>query len=249
MSLKIKGRVTNTHPDGIVRQNGSVIVEKNDGTLEGSVTYESDRAYYGNMPKIKSDHPYDSRLKLYQIEFTFLGLDKVRGVASYFGLTSKVTDGIIAYSPNTNQDPITSHPDFTTVLAGTPGAPLNGALWVYQSDGAEVGEEYIALDPGSVPTTEFLGFSNPANELFATDFYLTEETLVSRTYWTTDIPKPKGKQIVSEIKGFIKPKDVKNFLLFSPPYRQIGDFYQVTEQYIGSGPKGWNTKVYPTTTA
>jgi hypothetical protein len=38
---------------------------------------------------------------------------------------------------------------------------------------------------------------------------------------------------------------VKEFLVIDYPYRQVGSFYQVTEQIMGSGPNGFSSILYP----
>jgi len=95
-------------------------------------------------------------------------------------------------------------------------------------------------------TGEFLGFFDQSiKDLFGVMHYLVPSTMVSLTYWQSTVPSlNKRMSIKSSISGFRKPTDVKNFLLLDIPYRQIGSFYQVTEQYLGSGPDGWSTKIY-----
>jgi hypothetical protein len=155
-----------------------------------------------------------------------MGLEKVQLVASYFGLVSKKTDPIISYNPNTNKEPLETHPDFQT-FAGTQASPINGAMF----------------DP---ETGAFLGFFNPAiKELYGATGYLVPSTMLSLTYWQDSVPNLKRRMsIMKEIKGFKKPPDVKDFLLLDMPYRQVGNFYQVTEQILGSGPLGWSKKIY-----
>jgi len=45
-------------------------------------------------------------------------------------------------------------------------------------------------------------------------------------------------------RTFLKPPNVKNYLLVDMPYRVQGSLYQVTEQYIGSAKGGWNKTIY-----
>jgi len=37
---------------------------------------------------------------------------------------------------------------------------------------------------------------------------------------------------------------VKNFLLMDESYSQVGNFYQVTQSYLGSGDRGWDKDIY-----
>ena len=152
-----------------------------------------------------------------------MGLRKVKLVGSYLGLVAATTEPVVSSNPNTNKDKIESHPDFATFAT-----PANGA--VFDAD-----------------TGEFLGFFDKTIKgLFGEDAYLTPASLVSLTYWTSSVPRTKKPMsIVSSIKGFIKPEGVKEFMVLASPYRQIGSFYQVTDQYMGSGPDGFSRIVYP----
>jgi hypothetical protein len=227
MSLTRKGNITDYYADGVVIQPNYSLTEKNDGTIEGQVVFECDESRSGNLPIMNSAHPRDPRCELYNREITFLPLRKIRLTGSYFGLVSAKTDPTISYTPNVNQDPVTTHPDFAT-FAGTPTAPLNGAKF-------------------DLATGEFLGFFDPEiKDLFGAEFYLVPATLLSLTYWTKSVPT-LGRRMTRKttIPGFRKPADVKEFLVIDFPYRQVGSFYQVTEQIMGSGPNGFSKKLYP----
>lgn len=227
MPITKKGNVESFYADGVVTLPNYSLTEKNDGTIEGQVVFEADISKFNNFPKLKAPHPRDSRCELYNREITYLPLNKVRMTGSYFGLVSRKTDPILSYTPNTNQEAITSHPDFED-FAGTSAEPLNGAKFDDE-------------------TGEFLGFFDPAiKDLFGVQFYLVPATLLSLTYWTTNIPSlGKRMQKKSTISGFRKPSDVKEFLIMDTPYRQIGSHYQVTELIMGSGPNGFSNILYP----
>lgn len=226
-SITTKGRIREDYADGVAIQPGYMLTEKNDGTIEGTVTYECDRNDIGRLPLMYTPHPRDSRAIVYNRDITFLGLDKVQMVASYFGLIARKTPSVISYIPNTDKEPVETHPLFES-FAGTKTAPLNGAK--FDSD-----------------TGEFLGFFNPAiKELYGATHYLVPSTMVELSYWQNTVPSVSRRMSIKpSVKGFRKPSDVKDFLLLDLPYRQIGPFYQVTEQYLGSGPLGWSTILYP----
>jgi len=227
MAIKKKGDITEYYADGVAIQPNFSLVEKNDGTIEGQVIYICDRTRFGNLPQMGSVHPREPRCELYNREITYLGLHRIQLTASYFGIVSKKTDPILSYTPNTNQEPITSHPNFAT-FAGTKFDPLNGAQF-------------------DADTGEFLGFYDQSiTDLFGVSFYLVPTTLLSLSYWTSDVPKLGRRMTRREsIPGFKKPADVKEFLIMDYPYRQVGNFYQVTELIMGSGPNGFSNIIYP----
>jgi hypothetical protein len=223
MAIKIKGSLGSSY----AIQPGFSLTEKNDGTIEGQVVFICDSSGLSNLPQMGSAHPTDYRCELYNREITYLTLDRIQMTGSYFGLVANTTEAIISYTPNTNQEPITSHPQFES-FAGTSENPSNGAT--FDED-----------------TGEFLGFFDPAiKNLFGVMYYLTPATLLSRTYWTKTVPLlNKRMKRITTIPGFRKPSDCKEFLILDYPYRQIGNFYQVTEQIMGSGPNGFSTILYP----
>lgn len=225
-NIRKKGSVTEYYANGVAIQPNYSLTEKNDGTIEGNVTFMTDMDHFANLPRMKSPHPRESRCEVYNREITYLPLRKVQLVASYFGLISNKTEPVLAYTPNTDKEPIETHPLFED-FAGTKASPKNGAK--FDDD-----------------TGEFLGFFDQSiKDLFGVGHYLVPSTMVSLTYWQSSVPSvSKRMSIKSSIPGFRKPSDVKNFLLLDLPYRQIGSFYQVTEQYLGSGPDGFSTKIY-----
>lgn len=224
MSLKIKGNIGGL---GYAIQPNFSLTEKNDGTIEGQVVFICDSNRFNNLPQIGSAHPTDYRCELYNREITYLTLDRIQMTGSYFGLVANTTEPIISYTPNTNQEPITAHPQFES-FAGTVETPSNGAT--FDED-----------------TGEFLGFFDPSIKgLYGAMYYLTPSTLLSRTYWTKNVPSLQNRmKRINSIPGFRKPPDCKEFLILDYPYRQIGSFYQVTEQIMGSGPNGFSTILYP----
>jgi len=227
MSINKKGRITEYYANGVAIQPDFSITQKNDGTLEGQVTYVCDVNDFLNLPQMESSHPRDNRLELYNREITYMGLERVSMTGSYFGLISSKTESTLSYTPNTNQEPIASHPNFTE-FAGTKADPKNGGK--FDED-----------------TGEFLGFYDPEiKDLFGVSAYLIPSTLISLTYWTSSQPSlGKRMQRKSSIPGFRKPSDVKEFLIMDFPYREIGNFYQVTELIMGSGPGGFSKILYP----
>ena len=225
-NIKKVGSVREFYADGVAIQPNYKLTEKNDGTIEGNVTFECDIEFFANLPRMKSPHPRESRCEIYNREITYMGLRKVSLVASYFGLIASKTDPILAYAPNTDKEPIETSPLFEE-FAGTRSSPKNGAR--FDND-----------------TGEFLGFFDQSiKDLFGVAHYLVPATMVSLTYWQSSVPSlTRRMSIKTSIPGFRKPSDVKDFLLLDIPYRQIGSFYQCTEQYLGSGPNGFSKKIY-----
>ena len=222
-----KGSISEDYASGIALQPGFTLTEKNDGTIDGTAVFECDTGDINNLPQMNAVHPLDSRAVIYNRDITYMGLRKIQMTASYFGLVSRKTEPVISYVPNTDKEPIETHPLFQE-FAGTAASPINGA----------------AFDPD---TDAFLGFFDPViKELFGATHYLVPSTMVEVSYWQNTVPSLQRRMSIrTSIQGFRKPTDVKDFLLLDIPYRQIGPFYQVSEQYLGSGPLGWSKILYP----
>lgn len=226
MAIKKIGSISDRYADGIAMQPDRRLTFKDDGTIDGTIVYECERANVGNLPAKGSQHPDDSRLELYAHEITYLRLDKVRMTASYFGIESKETEPVLSATTDPDRLPIVLHPSFVTTLGGTASAPENGASYHPE-------------------TGEFLGFFDETSDLFGVEYYFQASVQVTLSYWSRAVPNIKRLMTIHpSIRRFRKPDGVKDFLLVGSPYRQVGTHYQVTETYLGSGPGGWNTKIY-----
>jgi len=218
-------------------QPGASITENDDGTLTGGATFIGDASAAGVA--IGSSHPYNPRVECTSVQFEGMTNGRVQHVASYFGVSNDTRR--VSYSAGVASEDIQLHPKFAS-FAGTPGASKNGAKWVKRTD--DLGIEYY----------EWLGFFNGVdgaegegdNSLVGVTNYLQPSGTVEVSYYTSSAPKMKRLAVsYNTIKGFSKPKGVKNFLLTDMPYRQIGkSFYQVTETYLASDEKGWNRYIY-----
>jgi hypothetical protein len=220
---------------GIFIQPNRTISEKDDGTLSGSVIYEASEGAY--LPGLGFSHPDDGRLEMIEQTITHMPNGKKQLQASYFGIVASTTIKKISYTGAQNQDAIETHANFG-YFAGNGSVPINGAQFITEENAD--GDEYYEFQ-GFFPFANGGGY----NAFTGVSSYLTAGTQVSVTYWTDKIPKLDNRMtIVQFIPGFTTPPDVGNFLLLDTPYREVGSFYQVTEQYLGSGQRGWNSDIY-----
>ena len=230
-----------------VPQTGRTITESSDGTLEGSVTWKIQTGDINPLnvdntlllPKIATNdgnpgdnHPDDDRLECYNRTITFGPNQIITCVASYFGLTMPITDPTISFSGGVTPEPIETHPDFEEF-----GTAKNGAQ--FDSDGEFLG--FTKFVPGSKNEKEQANF-------MGIDSYLVPSTNIILTWWENKKPKPR--QLATVEKAFPhsanlrKPRGIKDFLLINESIRQVGNFYEFTHQYVGSGDLGWNEAIY-----
>lgn len=210
---------------GLHLQPGWTIDEDEHGLMTGECSWEGDIAYYGAY-QTGLLHPYDARLTSYRRRVTRLSADKCRITHSFIGLKYDPTPMFIEHPGGSGQEPIETHPDFTD-FAGTPASPKNGAKFDDE-------------------TGEFIGFTDIENSLAGVRSYIVPSVLATLSYYTHYVP---NLAYVARISHFyppdlIRPPNVRNFLLVGMPYRRIGNLFQVSMQLLGSGPRGWNTKIY-----
>lgn len=206
---------------GAVAQPDRSITEKNDGTLEGNITWKWDEAALAELlPKIGDAHPDDSRLECYNISKTYNSNGLITANCAYFGLVAKETDPVVQFSSGANSDPIETHPNFDTLT--------DSGNYSYDEQG------------------NFIGFTG--GDLQGVQYYLTPSSTVTVSVWRDSKPTI-GKRIAiaqkpSGTTGYIFASDIKNWLLIDVSYRQVGSHYQLSEVWQASGPDGWNNKIY-----
>ena len=230
-----------------VMQPGRTIVESQEGTLEGSVTWKAD---VGDLtpetvdssdlfPTIAtnngdpgSNHPDDDRLECYNRTITFGNNNIATCVASYFGLTLPQTVPTMSFTGGVTTEPIETHPDFATF-----GTVANGAQ--FDDEGRFLRfSEFISGSTNSGINTNFYGVTS----------YLTPATNITISWWSNAKPTPSKLATVTSFLPYEanvrKPQGVADFLLLSESIKQVGNFYEITQQYMGSVSPGWNTKIY-----
>ena len=230
-----------------VMQPGRTIVENQEGTLEGSVTWKADvgdltpeTVDSSNLfPTIAttngdpgSNHPDDDRLECYNRTITFGNNNIATCVASYFGLTLSQTVPTMSFTGGVTTEPIETHPNFSTF-----GTAANGAQ--FDDDGRFLRfSEFVSGSTNSGTNTNFYGVTS----------YLTPATNIAISWWSNAKPTPSKLATVTSFLPYEanvrKPKGVTDFLLLSESIKQVGNFYEITQQYMGSVSPGWNTKIY-----
>lgn len=216
-----------TSASGLIRQPGSKLSYKQDGSLEGLLLLEGDAAFRNARPQINDRHPDDPRAVCYNCDVENLKNGKIRVTAAFIGVTNDPTPWFREGQASLDKESIVTHPDFISKIGGTASSPKNKALF----------------DP---ETKEFIGFETDApNDLGGVDSWFVPSVLYRFTRWTYQQPEfnDLGKIDTPPI-AIRRPSNVKNFLAWSATYREIGQLFQVTLELAGSGPKGWNPIIY-----
>jgi len=196
------------------------------GVMSGSAAFEVDQELVPIfLPRVNvSVHPKDPRLVCRDVNVKFGKLKKAVITAQYIGLLYDPSLPKIEFAGGSGQDPIETHPDFEGI-AGTPSSPKNGAEF-------------------DQSTGEFIGFVEPGPFQGIRSF-IVPSVIVNYSYYTSVAPSVSYiGRIVTGVPNFRRPPNVRNFLLVGMPYRQTANIFFVTEQYLGSGEKGWNRRIY-----
>lgn len=174
---------------------------------------------------------------LSEVTNTFVGGDKT--IPEYYEAVAQVAE-----------EPISSHPAFTTATAiyatsiidacggSTTQGTLASAGAVFDADGA------------------FLYFNKQAlNNFFGVVSYLTPQVSYKRVYSAGTAPAVSVSDLVSHIITTVagSPPTLpsgRNWMFTSLNWKNNGNGsvgqYEITEEYRGSGPSGWNNTIYYT---
>lgn len=215
---------------GLVIQPDRTIEESNDFSLRGSVEYEVTLANQALLPGIHSFHPDNPALLMHSYSRKKTRSGVIKQSSQYIGIESDPTPYIVQWPGNNSREPLETHPDFETELAGTNGAALNGALF-------------------ESTTGEFQGFFDPeVKDLYGSRSYITPSPILNLSWWTYKLPDTSNEgKILTKLPKGVKVKgseNIKDWLILGIPYREVGFLYNVTMQLMGSGPNGWSQKIY-----
>lgn len=215
---------------GLVIQPDRNLEESNDYSIRGSVDYKVDLSRQALLPGIGSKHPDNPDLLMHTYSRTMLRDGTVKQNSQYIGISSDPTPYIVQWPGNNSREPLETHPEFESTLAGTAGSEINGATF-------------------DATTGEFLGFyDQTVKDLYGARSYIVPQPILNLSWWTYRLPdlSNEGKILTKLPKG-VKVKtspDVKDWLILGIPYREVGSLYQITMQLMGSGPDGWSQKIY-----
>lgn len=217
---------------GLHRQTGDTLVQREDGSWEGTVKYicrwansisfapKRNIARHPDFTALICSSCQVNRLKpgvVCELNVTYRGL---LGTAPDPEDLDRSTEEVIT---STSEAPIETHPRFVSTLGGTKAAPLNGA--VFNDDGTFKGwkadSPYAGKEAFLIPSTVY------------------RKTTPSRTrplnigpVGTIVSPGIGGGQVGS------------NWLYTCKTWRRDGGLYEVSEEYMLSGPGGWDSTIY-----
>jgi hypothetical protein len=214
---------------GLVRQTGDTLDQSEDGTWEGSVRYVCRWVNVLSLAPVRNTarHPDFPNLICKSCKVTRLKPGLVCQLdATYRGLVgpedlASSTEEIIT---STSEAPIETHPHFTSVIGGTAAAPLNGA--VFDKDG------------------KFTGWKSDS-PYAGKESYLIPSTIYRKTSPTRTRPLDIGPVGTVRAPGIGGGSLDSNWMFTVRSWRRDGGVYDVSEEYMLSGPGGWDPVLYP----
>lgn len=212
---------------------GATVTYESDGTITAQARYQ-----YSQNATVSLNgaaHPDDSRATCvsFTLEYdeVFLYANAVyRGVWS--GSSTKVD-----VQASLQANPIETHPNFVSTLGGTPGSPLNGA--VFDANGTFLGwPAGASLNLGGV--RYYLAASNTYRFTNCTSSGATMAGVISAI----------GSVASSISAGGLTVTGTDAFMLqnVTADYQATGAgnvVYTYTQVWVSTQPPGWNTAIYP----
>lgn len=227
-------RQLNEKLNRLVRQpGGDSLRQDENGGLEATVVYKCAwERVLALMPRRNvARHPDFSDLYCKNVSVTREPPGIAIVTAVYTGLSGSDagSGGSGQFEPTTDlavtlrQEPIETHPDFESVIGGTKDDPKNDAK--FDSDGL------------------FKGFGSGSSKFGVTD-YLTPGGQYRRVYLTRTPPTNGNVGSIATPTGAPDFGGSYTWLDAGLSWTRQGGYYRVSEEYLLSGPKGWDDDIY-----
>lgn len=226
MAIRIRGNQLNT----LVRQHGGTITYLDDGSTEGVEIFHCKWERINTlMPqRNKTKHPDFSSLTCATSSAVKLPGGVAKISVTYRGFLAggepSQNDWVQELMASTRQEPIETHPKFTSDIAGTPASPKNEAIFDDQG-------KFI----GFKATSKYAGVKG---YLVAGTTYRLRRTSGGRPASISDVGTISSPAVGVGIRGSM------NWILVARTWRRSGGVYEINEEWQLSGPKGWDRTIY-----
>ncbi len=183
--------------------------------------------------------------------FTSMGVSKVnwnkgksgkfyRVTYTYEGFLNSLPEPVYSLSSSLSEEPIELHPDFLDI-AGTPSAPLNGAIFV------DPETNLITTDNAKGVFREFLAtIGGAANLKAGIESYLSPGATWTEIYFATSRPTDLGSLGERDSPSGPQPSfgSGRDWLYSGCEYTRRGYIYEIRKTWLLSGRTGWDEDIY-----
>jgi hypothetical protein len=223
--------------------SGATFLERKDGLSTGEATWTCPNSIaISRAPLIGSKHPYVSWLKAEGRTITFGAMATIQ--LSYAGMNPSqqtTSTPVLEVAFGSNEEPIETHPEFVTDIAGKPSNPRNGAIFLDPSTGRQTEDDTRGVFEKFSILVE--GIQNPFAGLSK---YLDLTNITFRKKYTTrSRPATANGTYLDSPSGAPSIGSGRNWLYMGLSYEERGDVFSVVEEWRGSPRRGWNQIVYP----
>lgn len=228
-----------------------------DGIATCTAVFRIPVADWSKLPGAGLKHPVFTTLQGVRFKISIKGVYAYSSV-EYEGVSpikmGDMAEGI--YTPTyelvrgLSEDPIDTHPWFDKI-AGTATDPKNGAIF-YNAGLGNAGWAWSGTPASEDKGYLFHGFSvtgedGKPNPFAKMEVYLNPSKMTWRKSWIAH-SRPAGSnagKITSNPEGPAPAlKSPQNWMNMGNTSTQRGSVFQCTEEWMASGPRGWNDTVY-----
>lgn len=228
--------------DGLVLSHAGELTADKNGLWTGACVFKMPAGRVDLIPAIGSVHPYANFCVAERFRLSFSAGLWVCSV-EYVGGNVGESEPQYELSPGTGQEDIETHPDFVSVLAGKPSAPLHGAVFLDKFDNVST-DDTLGIAMFDRFSSHLEGGSlNPYAKI---DAYLCQNNTVWTKTWTRNSPPPStGIRIATPDGPNPDYGGASNWLAMPVAYTKRGNVYSCTARWLASGPRAWNPNIYP----
>lgn len=225
--------------------SGGELTTDKKGLVTGRMVGQVKPEAWADMPSVFSAHPYASFCVMEKRTVRF-----VRGwwqvYCDYVGCETDESEPVYDFNPGVGQESITLHPDFTTKMGGKPSDVLNGAIFrdangvKTEDDELGVFDRFKLLKDDNVTKNPWAG---------AEEYLQVNNTIYTKAWTRRSKPADANRplQVVDTPPGGKAPNySTGNYkwLQFPPSFTQRGHVFDCHQQWMLSGPRGWNRVIY-----
>ncbi|MES2995900.1 MAG: hypothetical protein V4733_03730 [Verrucomicrobiota bacterium] len=152
----------------------------------------------------------------------------------YEGYLTSLPEPTYELSGTLSQEPISTHPEFAE-FAGTPSAPLNGAVFVDPETGKKTIDDTTGV---------FREFGISGGRKAGADSYMDPGVLWTKISFTASDPSLRDLGKIDSPQGSPPSLSGRNWMFWETSSRQRGHIIELRETWKISGRGGWDEDFY-----